>query len=184
MTDQSGRGGAPKASDLLGIAPDYPSGGLAPGEAMPTSPTGLWEMDSCAGSVPTQAEGRFADGRPFYFRARHGTWTLDVGDPSWPDDYSDWPTPRGYGTWGDLEVASGDDPTGGFMPAVTVARHLEEWIAPLWVGVDRPGLWAAAGFSPADARRLESLPAGHPDRPSGDALTAMAGLRRAARGRP
>lgn len=40
---------------------------------------GLW-IESIGGYCPCQAGGTFF-GHPFYFRARHGEWTLDVANP-------------------------------------------------------------------------------------------------------
>ena len=41
---------------------------------------GPWSRGArCWGASLTQAEGRLADGRPFYFRARRGEWTVSVG---------------------------------------------------------------------------------------------------------
>ena len=66
-------------------------------------------IESIGGYCPCQAEGTM-NGYPFYFRARHGDWQLDVaevgGDPveaSIPDDPA-------------LYRAEGDDPWDGYMP--------------------------------------------------------------------
>ena len=66
-------------------------------------------IESIGGCCPCQAEGTM-NGYPFYFRARHGDWQLDVaevgGDPveaSIPDDPA-------------LYRAEGDDPWDGYMP--------------------------------------------------------------------
>lgn len=73
-----------------------------------------YTVESLGGECPTQAEGRYTDSdRPYYFRARHGRWTLEVGDPGWPTDYCQWPDmdrPHRHGL-----VAEGDDPTRGAM---------------------------------------------------------------------
>lgn len=42
------------------------------------------------GACPQQVEGVDRRGRPFYFRERHGEWTLDVGEAGW-GAYRDWP---------------------------------------------------------------------------------------------
>lgn len=74
-----------------------------------------YTVESIGGACPTQAEGRTPDDRPYYFRARHGEWTLRVGEPGWPTCLLDWPD-DGDGTY----VDSGDDDTHGWMenPAV------------------------------------------------------------------
>ena len=60
------------------------------------------------GACPTQAWGRTADGRPFYFRARHGEWALTIGEAPWSEDILEWPVwPEPY--------AKGADKTYGFM---------------------------------------------------------------------
>lgn len=70
------------------------------------------------GSCPTQLSGITFDGVPFYFRARHGIWEL-------------------WAPWGNTDevlVASGEDPTGGFMHAddvdAIVTRELGEGWTP------------------------------------------------------
>jgi hypothetical protein len=60
------------------------------------------------GASPTQVEGRLADGRPFYFRARHGEWTVSVG-PKGAPSYGDWIGLVVY------DIASGENPTGGWL---------------------------------------------------------------------
>lgn len=37
-------------------------------------------IDSCGGFAPVQAEGRLADGKTFYFRARGDGWRVEIGD--------------------------------------------------------------------------------------------------------
>ncbi|MGW4718906.1 hypothetical protein [Nocardia sp. NPDC004260] len=84
--------------------------------------------DRYYGMCPTQLEGRAADGRPFYFRARHNSWVLRVGAPTDPDDYLGWHSHAEV-------IAEGDDPTGGCMDPEEVDRlvtaHLGEgWSSP------------------------------------------------------
>jgi hypothetical protein len=43
------------------------------------------------GSCPAQLEGITNDGRPFYFRSRHGAWTLHVGECGWVPNILGWP---------------------------------------------------------------------------------------------
>lgn len=70
---------------------------------MLTLPAGL--IIDTIGGYPCQAEGTM-NGCPFYFRARHGEWTLDVVrpgcDPSWAYE-------------GVLHHAEGDDDKNGYM---------------------------------------------------------------------
>lgn len=68
-----------------------------------------YTVESIGGGCPTQAEGRTADDRPFYFRARHGNWTLDLGPVGAPTHLLDWPD------GGEKLIAEGDDPSGGLM---------------------------------------------------------------------
>ena len=42
------------------------------------------------GSCPTQAYGRTAKGRPYYFRFRFNHWTLQVGDVDDADEPDTW----------------------------------------------------------------------------------------------
>lgn len=73
-------------------------------------------IKSLGGACPCQGSGTMS-GYPFYFRARHGDWQLDItevgGDPvvaSLPNDPA-------------LYRAEGDDPWSGYMP-VEAARIL------------------------------------------------------------
>lgn len=59
-----------------------------------------YTVTEIGGACPMQVYGKWVDGRQFYFRARHGSWTLSVAE----DDP----------VMGDL-IASGDDPTNGWM---------------------------------------------------------------------
>lgn len=69
------------------------------------------------GKCPCQAEGVFY-GFPFYFRARHGSWTLDVVLPG--DD----PVCAA----GPVYHADGDDPEEGWMePWTALAILAEHW---------------------------------------------------------
>ena len=79
----------------------------------------VYQVKHAGGAAPTQAEGVTHDGRPFYFRARHGWWTLDVGLPREPVEVC-------YGL--DRTVASGDDPTFGAMDVESVNRILDKFI--------------------------------------------------------
>ena len=53
-------------------------------------------------------------------------------------------------------------------------RQRQKWVEA--VGCDGWG-WAAAGYTPDEARALRVLPAGHPDKPGPDQLAVMAALR-------
>lgn len=74
-------------------------------------------VTSLGGMCPTQAEGTM-NGNPFYFRARHGEWTLDVTphsiDPVMPR--------QGEA----LLHMEGDDPTNGCMEEEAVMNILQE----------------------------------------------------------
>ena len=82
-----------------------------------------YTVEEIGGACPTQATGRTSDDRPFYFRARHGYWTLERGEPGWPTDYCDWPATRHDGI--DSLVADGDDPSNGWMEDVEVLAILD-----------------------------------------------------------
>lgn len=75
--------------------------------------TGLW-IRTIGGSCPCQADGTM-DGYPFYFRARHGLWTLDVcnagNDPVDGDS---------------IFSRDGDDPDNGYMPEDKAAKIIFE----------------------------------------------------------
>jgi hypothetical protein len=80
-----------------------------------------FSIDALGGECPTQAWGRLDDGRPFYFRARHGEWDLEIGPIGADTD----------GSWiGELRwvVARGIDPTGGRMPDEDVRAILIEYL--------------------------------------------------------
>lgn len=94
---------------------------------MTTSHDGF-TVDQIGGACPTQATGRYtASDRPFYFRARHGGWTLDLGEPGWPTDYCDWPA----GAFPYECVASGDDPTQGWMADGTMLAIIAGNVPPV-----------------------------------------------------
>lgn len=82
-----------------------------------------YTIDYVGGACPTQAWGRTADDRPFYFRARHGEWTLEIGNTGWPTDYSDWPRVKTAPPW---FYAEGADPSFGWMEPAQVERILAE----------------------------------------------------------
>ena len=79
-----------------------------------------YTIESIGGACPTQADGRTGDDRPYYFRARHGTWTLRVGEPGWLTDFCEWPAR-------DTDpIASGVDLSKGFMDDEAVLAILDE----------------------------------------------------------
>jgi hypothetical protein len=78
-----------------------------------------FEVARCWGQCPTQAEGRLADGRPFFFHARHGEWTVSVGPQGAPSD-GDWIGLVVY------DIASGEDPTGGWLGRQQVDAILDD----------------------------------------------------------
>ena len=77
-----------------------------------------YSVASLGGACPTQAEGRTANDRPFYFRARHGEWDLRLGNATDPTYYPDWDG------WGDI-VASGEDGSEGWMDEAEVLAILD-----------------------------------------------------------
>lgn len=82
-----------------------------------------FSIESLAGACPTQATGHCADGRPFYFWARHGDWELYVGPSGAPTD----------GSWiGDSQwiTARGCDPIEGRMPPDGVRTALRLHLGP------------------------------------------------------
>lgn len=74
-------------------------------------------VTSIGGMCPTQAEGTMG-GNPFYFRARHGHWTLTVVKPGCdavlPDDRDDV-----------VLYQDGDDATQGWMQEAAVMAILQ-----------------------------------------------------------
>ena len=89
--------------------------------------TGL-VVTSIGGMCPTQAEGTM-NGNPFYFRARHGDWTLTVVkpecDPVWLDKKDDV-----------LLFQEGDDPTNGWMDESEVRVILQKAFSDLKTKTD------------------------------------------------
>ena len=75
------------------------------------------EVEEWGGACPFQANGKI-NGFPFYFRARHGMWTLEVARVG--ED------PVGNPT---VYFAQGSDRTGGYMKHKTAAMLLgrEAW---------------------------------------------------------
>lgn len=67
------------------------------------------------GMMPNQAEG-LLNGEPFYFRARHGSWTLHLTDAAIPSED------------GQL-VASGDAPNAGWWSEDQARTFLEALLA-------------------------------------------------------
>jgi hypothetical protein len=87
-------------------------------------------VEDIGGACPTQATGRYTESdRPFYFRARHGVWTLQVGEPGWPTDYCDWPE----GCPELAPIANGDDPTEGWMESEDVLAIIAANVPPVVV---------------------------------------------------
>ena len=78
-----------------------------------------YSIAELGGACPTQATGRTPSGRPYYFRARHGDWTLEVGEPDFPTDYVHWPTDRN--DWDALRTAKLETRRDGAPPAVWAA---------------------------------------------------------------
>lgn len=83
-----------------------------------------YTVTELGGACPTQAQGRTVGNRPYYFRARHGEWTLEVGEPDFPTDYLEWPSTRH--DWDAYLIAEGDDPSGGWMEDDEVLAILDQ----------------------------------------------------------
>lgn len=99
---------------------------------------GRWTCVHC----PVQADGRLPDGRPWYFRARSGDWSLRVGKPGDEDAVG--------GEW----IAEGLDPWGGFMPAPEAARRIHNALD--WhVNGQRTALTGCVGTGEVLARCLD-----------------------------
>jgi hypothetical protein len=76
-------------------------------------------IENLGGAAPIQASGRLRDGRPFYFRARHGEWEIEVGPPGGAVDGAG----VGERRW---LVAKGADRSGGYMPEEDVRSLLRQ----------------------------------------------------------
>ena len=78
-------------------------------------------------ACPTQWEGRWAcSDRPFYFRARSGRWTLEVGPSGGATAYELWASQA-------LLIAADEDDTGGCMEDDAVLAILDNAFTPLAV---------------------------------------------------
>lgn len=77
-------------------------------------------VETIGGCFPVQAEGRTSADRPFYFRARHGVWTLSVGHIGDPTDLRHWTT--------DEQIAGGADTTSGCMDEAEVRAILRQYL--------------------------------------------------------
>ncbi len=69
-------------------------------------------IHTIGGYCPCQAEGAFY-GNPFYFRARHGRWTIEVARPG--SDPINNP---------ELFYLGGQDPTNGYMQLHTAVKEI------------------------------------------------------------
>ena len=76
-----------------------------------------YTITSIGGACPTQAEGVWIDGNPYYFRARHGDWSLKVAESPDGDAVA--------GRW----IAGGDDPDHGWMEVDAVLAILDREVA-------------------------------------------------------
>ena len=91
-------------------------------------------ISAIGGSCPFQADGSFY-GNPFYFRARHGDWTLEVAAPG--EDPVCNPS---------LFYADGDDDTCGYMELEEAMRIIggefvaftEKYADQIYRGADWP----------------------------------------------
>ena len=84
-------------------------------------PPQILEISSLGGACPTQAEG-YLWGKPFYFRARHGEWSISVAET-----YEE--AVRANGTAVDFTghvycVNGGEDDSGGYMENEDVLKIL------------------------------------------------------------
>ena len=59
-------------------------------EAEFTWESGLYSPKWYGGMCPIQAEGNLVDGKAFYYRARNGSWTLDMSTKVSYADYHHW----------------------------------------------------------------------------------------------
>lgn len=90
----------------------------------------MLEIDVVGGFCPCQGEGWF-DGNPFYFRARHGYWQLDVSHPN-----SD-PVDASLNDQPALYRAEGDDPENGYMlPEIATAIITKHYN--IFIGTEHP----------------------------------------------
>jgi len=76
-----------------------------------------YTIDYIGGMAPTQAEGTLSDGRKFYFRARHGGWSLRVSTSPTNFDYLYSPC-----------IAEGVDKTHGGMSNQSVIEILDQYL--------------------------------------------------------
>ena len=74
--------------------------------------TGVW-VRSIGGYCPCQADGTI-NGNPFYFRARHGKWTLDIVKPGEDPVLPENPLYHGEGA----------DHWQGYMPIIIALGHI------------------------------------------------------------
>ena len=82
----------------------------------------ILEVTSLGGACPTQAEG-YIWGKPFYFRARHGEWSLAVAETN-ADAVSASSIDFSRGVY---FVTEGEDDSGGWMEGEAVLKLL--WAA-------------------------------------------------------
>ena len=99
-----------------------------------TNTASAFTVENIGGACPTQAEGRYTESdRPYYFRARHGAWSLTIGDPGWPTDYLAWPKVD-PATHPPIEhTAEGEDPTHGWMEESDVLAIIAANVPPLLI---------------------------------------------------
>lgn len=83
--------------------------------------TALASFELTCSSAPVQAEGTIRDGRAYYFRARHSTIRLSVGDTI--DDAVEGVGPTVY-----LTIDSSGEHPASWMPP-ELAEPLAEWMA-------------------------------------------------------
>jgi hypothetical protein len=106
---------------------------------------GIW-ISSIGGACPCQADGTI-DGNPFYFRARHADWTLDIVKPG-KDPVM--PTREDR-----IQHFEGDDPWGGYMPPEEAAK-----IIVVAAGIIMTQKWKDEHADPVGTGRTEETPGG------------------------
>lgn len=85
-----------------------------------------YNISSFTSFCPTQAEGHLEDGRPYYFRARGGVWSLRISRHRGPADFLLWEDDNPL----EEVFASGEDDTGGAMTREQVIEILDKYMVP------------------------------------------------------
>ena len=80
------------------------------------------ENNRSYGLCPTQLDGYTEDGRPFYFRSRHGEWRLEVGPLGAPANICAWGSYKHLVAHGDRDVNDPDE-----VDAIVTEAFGEGW---------------------------------------------------------